>query len=96
MVELAITQQLGMDLQLVVVLPSLPCILKVILVIGANNFFLLQYKALQHTKAGTKTLTRPTHALLVKNDYLFRNVNNFTNEDDCDSIFPLLSGGSEY
>ena len=45
MVEPVITQQLGMDLQLVVILLNISMILRV----GANNYFLLQYMAaLQH------------------------------------------------
>ena len=45
MVEPVITQQLGMDLQLVVILLKISMILRV----GANNYFLLQYMAaLQH------------------------------------------------
>ena len=47
MVEPVITQQLGMDLQLVVALQNIQIM---ILRVGANNYFLLQYMAaLQHT-----------------------------------------------
>ena len=46
MVEPVITQQLGMDLQLVVALRNMEVL---ILQVGANNYFLLQYMvALQH------------------------------------------------
>ena len=47
MEEPVIAQQLGMDLQLVVALQNIQAI---ILQLGANNYFLLQYMpALQHT-----------------------------------------------